>query len=1072
MQLHENIPTLGGLGEEPPRSRRERLRLDGERAEREIAALLGRARSRALALAATRALALLAAGLSLALLAGALLASVNGTLVARGVAWALAMLSAAGVAWFWLRSPLQRAAARALRDALPFRRAGGDGPARLARLLGGPSELLSSVELAQEHAEGVSTELLSLLHVRAAASAQKLDPRRALPASSLRWPMAALAGCAAVWMVAAWVAPRHVSQGLARLWRGESGAPPVELSPIAGDLSITYLYPAYTGLPPRTEEGSAGDLRAPRGTEVRIAARADRDLAQAFAVVNGAAVKLDAAGQGHRQLSGSFQLTQTGTWSLRFADARGRTIAQGPSRPVEIVADQAPQVTIEAPKQAVLEVDPQGQVQIAWSAADDYGLTQVSLVYQRAGGKEERVSLQAPPAPARRLRGGHTWELAPLKLRAGDKVSYHLEAKDNDAVDGPQRGVSATQAIKVFSAAEHSRESLIRAQALWERLVALAADRMEEKPAPGDAAAASAWYAQTAQKDRDARALSQELYSAGSELLKDKLAPRAVGRALRYASTGLGPAIQRTSLARAPLSRGASGRDGAVRSFAGALQNEIREEEKDILYLEDLLDRARLDAMQELGKELAASRRELARLAEKLRKAPDDATRKELLSEVERMRERIQDLMSRMQEMAKGIQDEHLNQEAAQSMERQQDLLGQLSDIQKKLQSGKIDDALKELDKLSQQLEKLEKDLQQKAGQEQGGQYAQEAKALREAASKLKELQQKEQELEKRTAQLRREMHKDAQKKFDQKGGKALAQELKQKAEAARKAIAQIDPRVAEHLGLEDTLDMAQGRASDLSRALDAGDFDEALDLAERSERAVETLQGRLSMEDQVAQRYPGFSRDPAGVRKGLRAAGDAQQPLQQIVQQLQDALPREGQGVSQEQMQRMRQQAQEQGRLKDQLGKVREQLGEVGRKVPIFGPQHEQMLQQAQEGMQGAEQRLYRAEPRGAQAGEEQALEKLSQFQDAMEKMAQQAGKGQGQGGMPMPWGEPSGEDGDQNDGPESDGVRHDRVEIPDAESSRAPAEFRKELLDAMKQAAPEKYKERVKQYYEELVK
>ncbi|HET9752760.1 MAG TPA: hypothetical protein VFP52_07355, partial [Myxococcales bacterium] len=526
MQLHENIPTLGGLGEEPPRSRREQLCLDGERARREIAALLRRARSRAVGLATLRGLALFAGGLSLALLAGALLASVNGTPLARGVAGALAVLSAAAVAWFSLRSPLQRAAGRVLRDGLPLRGAGGAGAARLARLLGGPSELLSSVELGQEHAAGVSTDLLSLLHVRAAAAAKKLDLSRALPASSLRWPMAALAGCAAVWALAASVAPRHVSQGLARLWRGESGAPPIELSPIAGDLSITYLYPAYTGLPPRTEEDSAGDLRAPRGTEVRIAARADRDLSQASAVVNGAAVKLEATGQGHRQLSGSFQLTQNGTWSLRFADARGRTIAQGPARPIEIVADQAPQISIDAPKQAVLEVDPQGQVQIAWSAADDYGLTQISLVFQRAGGKEERVMLQTPPAPARRLRGGHTWELAPLKLRAGDKVSYHLEARDNDAVDGAQRGVSATQAIKVFSAAEHSRESLIRAQALWERLVALAADRMEEKPAPPDAAAASPWYAQTAQKDRDARTLSQELYAAGTDLLKDKLAPK------------------------------------------------------------------------------------------------------------------------------------------------------------------------------------------------------------------------------------------------------------------------------------------------------------------------------------------------------------------------------------------------------------------------------------------------------------------------------------------------------------------------------------------------------------------
>ena len=314
-------------------------------------------------------------------------------------------------------------------------------------------------------------------------------------------------------------------------------------------------------------------------------------------------------------------------------------------------------------------------------------------------------------------------------------------------------------------------------------------------------------------------------------------------------------------------------------------------------------------------------------------------------------------------------------------------------------------------------------------------------------------------------------MQSQAQKRFDQKGGKELAKQLKEKAEAARKAISQIDPRVAEHLGLEDTLDMAQGRTSDLSRALDANDFDEALDLAERAQRAVETMQGRLGMEDQVAQRYPGFSRDPAGVRKSLRGATEAQEPLQEIVQRLQDSLPREGQGMSQEQTQKMRQQAQEQGRLKDQLAKLRDQLGEVGKKVPIFGPQHEQMLQQAQEGMNGAEQRLYRGEPRGAQAGEQQAIEKLSQFQDAMEKLAKQSGKGGGQGGIPMPWGEPAG-DGNEDEGQESEGVRHDRVEIPDAESSRAPSEFRKELLDAMKQAPPEKYKERVKQYYEELVK
>src|ERR1700738_3598837 len=111
MQLQQNIPTLGGLGEPPPRSRREQLAADGERSRREITSVLARARRRALGLALARAV--------------ALLASVDGALFARIAAGAVAFLAVCGVVWFSLRSPLQRAAVRA-----------GD-PRLLARLVGG-----------------------------------------------------------------------------------------------------------------------------------------------------------------------------------------------------------------------------------------------------------------------------------------------------------------------------------------------------------------------------------------------------------------------------------------------------------------------------------------------------------------------------------------------------------------------------------------------------------------------------------------------------------------------------------------------------------------------------------------------------------------------------------------------------------------------------------------------------------------------------------------------------------------------------------------------------------------------
>jgi uncharacterized phage infection (PIP) family protein YhgE len=46
------------------------------------------------------------------------------------------------------------------------------------------------------------------------------------------------------------------------------------------------------------------------------------------------------------------------------------------------------------------------------------------------------------------------------------------------------------------------------------------------------------------------------------------------------------------------------------------------------------------------------------------------------------------------------------------------------------------------------------------------------------------------------------------------------------------------------------------------------------------------------------------------------------------------------------------------------------------------------------------------------------------------------------------------------------------DPVRIPGADESKAPREWRQELMEAMRERAPERYNDVVKKYYEELVK
>src|SRR5207237_9708479 len=163
-----------------------------------------------------------------------------------------------------------------------------------------------------------------------------------------------------------------------------------------------------------------------------------------------------------------------------------------------------------------------------------------------------------------------------------------------------------------------------------------------------------------------------------------------------------------------------------------------------------------------------------------------------------------------------GVTGELLNHEALANAYNQQGLLSPLSDIQRKLQSGKIDDALKQLDQLGQKLADLEKNLSRRADDEQRGQYAEEAKQLAQAAQKLKELEARERALSQRTAELRKRAQSAAQKRFDQKGGKELAKKLRDKVEQAKKGIKEIDPKLAERLGLDDVLATADARPNHL----------------------------------------------------------------------------------------------------------------------------------------------------------------------------------------------------------------------------------------------------------------
>ena len=387
----------------------------------------------------------------------------------RGVRWVLVAAAVAAVGLVVER--IWRHWTRAAGN--PFR------TARLvaARMPGVSLDLLAVLELrrAMAHDPSFSTEL-ALAHLRAvdartgpARRPGSGGPGHGPPGGPRRARCARRPG-AGLCRVAGPDACACSSRSVRRQLRG----PRLAREPITGDLEVLYQYPAYTGLSPRTVT-SSGDLSGPKGTVVQLRTRADRTVSGAqLQLSTGAVVPLRV--EHGRDLSGSLVLQTTGTYAVVFTGRTGREAARGPDFPLTVEPDAPPQVSILLPGGG-LEVDPEQDVLLRWEASDDYGLSDLALVWTGPDGQSHRQKLAHDDG--RKTSGQYRWQLSPLKLGPGDRVNYAVEALDNDAVDGPQKGTSREQTLFVYSAAEHRREALRRAAELWERLVAHLATRME-----------------------------------------------------------------------------------------------------------------------------------------------------------------------------------------------------------------------------------------------------------------------------------------------------------------------------------------------------------------------------------------------------------------------------------------------------------------------------------------------------------------------------------------------------------------------------------------------------------------
>jgi hypothetical protein len=619
--------------------------------------------------------------------------------------------------------------------------------------------------------------------------------------------------------------------------------------------------------------------------------------------------------------------------------------------------------------------------------------------------------------------------------------------------------------VKIYSEAEHRRAILEEAKRHWEELVRVLADRLELFAAGRAESPERLPLAETL--DARVREVHEKLRETAARLRKEKAAPPEIGTALANVAASVRLAEQRATSARQTLSRSLRLRippDQGLRRHIDRMDAQLDGAlEKGILYLESLLDKRRAEDLVHLAKDLAAKRRDLAGLLEKYKDAPSEEAKKEVLAQIARMKERMQEMMARMSELAKGFNDEHMNQEALQELAKSGNVMSGLEKVEDLLAKGDVEGAMKELDQLGNEMEKMLSGLQQTAGMpdEKAQELMKEMLAFKKS---LEDVQAEQQRVAKQTDALKGEYRKKMAERM--KDAAEKAKRLEQLAKEAREELAKSEPGVS--LRAEGDFAHSEEGLKNLERALGMRDFDAALDSVKNAMPAMQRLAMSLEEDAAMAERYQELTgKDPGRIREAEQHAMNALPKAAQVREELEKLFPDPRQVMSQKEQQRLGELSKEQSRLEQKAGELQQQLGQLMEQAPIFPPSASGQLGESRGHMGQAAMELGQRNPQRGHGEQELAMDALERFQKGLEQMAKQGGGGPGGQGFPFPFAEQGG--GQSGDGHEPS---QEKVEIPGAEAHKVPEEFRKDLLDAMRQGAPERYEGEVKRYYEELVK
>lgn len=620
----------------------------------------------------------------------------------------------------------------------------------------------------------------------------------------------------------------------------------------------------------------------------------------------------------------------------------------------------------------------------------------------------------------------------------GTTVSYHIEAKDNDGVLGAKVGSSRSLSIVVQDPRENLDEQLVRQKDVLDRLIDNLGDRVEaldddeNNGPPKDLTQRLAlWQSMHEVEEAQVAGLGRVIdeQRRTGDTSKPILAALAgiadrLGRRLREEDQML------TQLrSRPPEGAGVA---AAFDRLHKAGVKHVGELETAVLLLDDIIGRQRLDDLASLAQNLTDAYQRLQDLLARYRATKDPGLRAQIERE-------IRELRSRIEQLAEKIATLKSRNEVAtewQNMPNLDEALDKARSFSSLLEKGDPNSLEKALSELGESLERVRKMLGNNAQDFDQNRFPQEKGAMAETLKKIGDLEGDERSLAGDSGALAGEVESKLEKERAAELDKFLG-ETKEKIERLKRKLETPAPR---DLGddSDDELKRAQESAKQMGRLLPEREWGEARREAERAVSSLRRLRGDL--EKRVKEAHKGRGQSAKDFEEAMKDAGSA---AQEIAAGLDKLVPRDGEQMSPEQRGRSQGMADRQGNLAERAAEIAKEAGGKAGEAPELERASDELKSIGGQ-MSEAKNQLAKGSARDGSGKARDAADRLAKLRESMQ--------------------------GDSSSGGRNN--KRELVRIPGADESKAPREWRQELMEAMREKAPERYNDEVRRYYEELVK